>query len=123
VIELIAALTELRVEERLALSVAAWDRRIEDAAGQSLFVETEAMKEPRTDPREVAATAASLPVAVVRAYISDLIKSSSETMEETPASWARTLVVRRAMRVVASWKRMVRVCRGRDLSVDVVGAE
>jgi hypothetical protein len=95
----------------LALSVAAWDRRIEDAAGQSLFVETEAMKEPRTDPREVAETAASLPVAVVRAYISDLIESSSETMDETPASWARILVVRRATRVVASWKRMVRVCR------------
>jgi hypothetical protein len=30
-------------------------------------------------------------------------------MEETPASWARILVARRAMRVVASWKRMVTV--------------
>ena len=52
--ELSAALSELRREESLALSVAAWDMRIEDAAGQSLFVVTDATKEPRTAPREVA---------------------------------------------------------------------
>ena len=64
--ELSAAVMELRMEESLALSVAAWDMRIEEAAGQSLFVETDAMKEPRTLPREVASTRAALPVTEVR---------------------------------------------------------
>jgi phage-related minor tail protein len=41
--------------------------RIEDAAGQSLSVETEAMKEARTDPSEVAAAVTPLPLAVVKA--------------------------------------------------------
>jgi hypothetical protein len=67
VAELSAALREERMEAILALSVAAWDTRIEDAAGQSVFVETEAMKEPRTAPREVASTRTLLPVTVVRA--------------------------------------------------------
>ena len=58
---------ELRIEGRLALSRAAWAMRIEDAAGQSLSVETETMKEASTDPSEVPAAVTPLPVAVVRA--------------------------------------------------------
>jgi hypothetical protein len=67
VIEFSTALPELPIEGSLVVSVAAWDRRIEDAAGQSLSVETEAKKETRTAPSEVAVKAAPLPVAVVRA--------------------------------------------------------
>ncbi len=47
-----AELRELWREERAALSVAAWEFRIELAAGQSLFVVMEAIKEPSSAPTE-----------------------------------------------------------------------
>lgn len=47
-----AALSELRMEDRAALSVAACEFRMELAAGQSLLVVIDAMNEPSSAPRE-----------------------------------------------------------------------